>query len=40
VTALSQELYDPQHLSAACIGRSEELFRSAVSGVAEPLAAA
>jgi predicted Zn-dependent peptidase len=40
VTALSEELYDPQHLSAACIGRSEDLFRRAVSGVAEPLAAA
>ncbi len=40
VTALSQELYDPQQLSASCIGRSEELFRNAVSGVAEPLAAA
>jgi predicted Zn-dependent peptidase len=40
VTALSEELYDPRHLSAACIGRSEDLFRSAVAGVAEPLAAA
>jgi predicted Zn-dependent peptidase len=40
VTALSEELYDPRHLSAACIGRSEDMFRSAVVGVAEPLAAA
>jgi len=40
VTALCEELYDPEHLSAACIGRSEDLFRRAVSGVAEPLAAA
>ena len=40
VTALSEELYDPRHLSAACIGRSEDLFRSAVAGVAEPLATA
>jgi predicted Zn-dependent peptidase len=40
VTALSEELYDPRQLSAACIGRSEDLFRSAVAGVAEPLATA
>jgi predicted Zn-dependent peptidase len=40
LSALSEELYDPKHLSAACIGRKEELFRSAVAGVAEPLAAA
>jgi predicted Zn-dependent peptidase len=40
VSALSEDLYDPRHLSAACIGRSEELFRSAVADVAEPLAAA
>jgi predicted Zn-dependent peptidase len=40
LTALSQELYDPAHLSASCIGRKEDLFRSAVAGVAEPLAAA
>ena len=40
ITALSEELYDQQRLSAACIGRSEELFRTAVAGVAEPLAAA
>jgi predicted Zn-dependent peptidase len=40
VTALAEELYDPRRLSAACIGRSEQLFRTAVAGVAEPLAAA
>jgi predicted Zn-dependent peptidase len=40
VSALAEEFYDPRHLSAACIGRSEELFRSAVADVAEPLPAA
>jgi predicted Zn-dependent peptidase len=40
VAALSEELYDPDRLSAACIGRTEDLFRSAVAGIAEPLAAA
>jgi predicted Zn-dependent peptidase len=40
LTALSQELYDPGRLSASCIGRKEDLFRSAVAGVAAPLAAA
>jgi predicted Zn-dependent peptidase len=40
VGALSEELYDPDRLSAACIGRTEDLFRSAVAGIAEPLAAA
>lgn len=39
VTALGEELYDQGRLSAACIGRSEDLFRSAVAGVAEPLTA-
>jgi predicted Zn-dependent peptidase len=38
VTALSQEIYDPGELSIACIGRNEELFRDAVSGIAEPVA--
>ncbi len=38
VTALSEEIYDPSELSVACIGRSEELFREAVSGIAEPIA--
>jgi len=40
LAALGEELYDPKHLSAACIGRDEELFRTAVADVAEPLAAA
>jgi len=40
ITALSDELYDPTRLSGACIGRSEELFRSAAGSVAEPLATA
>jgi predicted Zn-dependent peptidase len=40
ITALSEELYDQERLSAACIGRSEDLFRAAVASVAEPLAAA
>jgi predicted Zn-dependent peptidase len=40
VSALGQELFDPGRLSAAGIGRSEELFRSAAAGVAESLAAA
>jgi predicted Zn-dependent peptidase len=40
LAALCEDLYDPTHLSAACIGRDEQLFRSAVAGVAEPLAAA
>jgi predicted Zn-dependent peptidase len=39
LAALSEELYDRRRLSAACIGRSEDLFRSAVADVAEPLAA-
>jgi predicted Zn-dependent peptidase len=39
VTALCEDLYNPQHLSAACVGRDEELFRRAVADVAEPLAA-
>jgi predicted Zn-dependent peptidase len=40
LSALSAELYDPHRLSAACIGRNGELFRSAASGVAASLAAA
>jgi predicted Zn-dependent peptidase len=40
VAALSHELYDPQRMSGACIGRREELFRSAAAGVADSLAAA
>lgn len=40
VAELAAELYDPAGLSAACIGPSEERFRSALSGVSETLAAA
>jgi predicted Zn-dependent peptidase len=38
LSVLSEQIYDPDELSVACIGRSEELFREAVAGVAEPLA--
>jgi len=37
---LAGELYDPARLSAACIGPSEERFRSALPPVSEALAAA
>ncbi|MGH2992550.1 MAG: M16 family metallopeptidase [Solirubrobacterales bacterium] len=37
---LADELYDPAHLSAACIGPSEERFRGALPPVSEALAAA
>jgi predicted Zn-dependent peptidase len=37
---LADELYDPGRLSAACIGPSEERFRSALPPVSEALAAA
>ncbi len=37
---LANELYDPGRLSAACIGPSEERFRSALPPVSEALAAA
>jgi predicted Zn-dependent peptidase len=37
---LAGELYDPARLSAACIGPSEERFRSALPAVSEALAAA
>jgi predicted Zn-dependent peptidase len=39
LAALARELYEPGHLSAACIGPSEERFRSAVASVSERLAA-
>ena len=39
VAALADELYDPDRLSAACIGPSEERFRGAVASVSEALAA-
>jgi predicted Zn-dependent peptidase len=37
---LAAEFYDPSMLSAACIGASEESFRSATAAVSEALAAA
>jgi predicted Zn-dependent peptidase len=40
VAELSRELYATEHLSAACVGRDESLFRAALAQVAEPLAAA
>jgi predicted Zn-dependent peptidase len=40
VTALVAELYDPERLSAACIGPQEERFREATASVSEALAAA
>jgi predicted Zn-dependent peptidase len=40
VTALVTDLYDPERLSAACIGPEEELFRGASASVSEALAAA
>ena len=40
VAELARELYDPAHLSAACIGRTDESFRSALAPVSEALAAA
>jgi len=39
VAGLAGELYDPAGLSAACIGPSEERFRSAAASVSESLAA-
>jgi predicted Zn-dependent peptidase len=40
VEALAVELYDPERLSASCIGPEEELFRDASGSVSEALAAA
>jgi predicted Zn-dependent peptidase len=40
VAELAGELYDPERLSAACIGPSEERFRDATASVSEALAAA
>ena len=40
VTALVTDLYDPERLSASCIGPREELFREASASVSEALAAA
>lgn len=39
VTALAAELYSPERLSAACIGRAEDRFRDALAPVSEALAA-
>ncbi len=40
LTALADELYRPERLSAACVGRDESRFREAVGPVSEALAAA
>jgi predicted Zn-dependent peptidase len=40
VTALVTEFYDPERLSAACIGPEEDRFREASASVSEALAAA
>jgi predicted Zn-dependent peptidase len=40
LTALAAELYGPEHLSAACIGRDEGRFRNALGPVSEALVAA
>jgi predicted Zn-dependent peptidase len=40
VAALAAELYDPQRLSAACIGPEEDRFRSAAEAVSPALVAA
>jgi predicted Zn-dependent peptidase len=40
VARLAAELYDPERLSAACIGPAEERFREATALVSEALAAA
>jgi hypothetical protein len=36
---LATELYDPAQLAAACVGRDEDLFRSAAGKVSETLLA-
>jgi predicted Zn-dependent peptidase len=40
LTALAEELYAPERLSAACVGREEDCFRKAVGPVSESLVAA
>jgi predicted Zn-dependent peptidase len=40
LSELASELYRPERLSAACIGREEDRFRSALAPVSEELAAA
>jgi predicted Zn-dependent peptidase len=40
LTALAEELYGPERLSAACVGRDESRFREALGPVSESLVAA
>jgi len=40
LTALAQDLYRPERLSAACVGRDESRFRNALAPVSEALVAA
>jgi predicted Zn-dependent peptidase len=40
LTALAEELYGPERLSAACVGRDESRFRQALGPVSESLVAA
>ena len=40
LTALAEELYGPERLSAACVGRDESRFREALGPVSEGLVAA
>jgi len=40
LTALAEELYRPERLSAACVGRDENRFRAALGPVSETLVAA
>lgn len=40
LTALAQELYGPERLSAACVGRDESRFRDSLGPVSEALVAA
>ena len=40
VAELAASFYDPERLSAACIGSSEDRFREATASVSEALAAA
>jgi predicted Zn-dependent peptidase len=40
LTALAQELYRPERLSAACVGRDESRFRDSLAPVSEALVAA
>ena len=40
LATLASEFYDPEQLSAACIGPSEDRFRTAVESVSPALAAA